>query len=112
MVAWDAGREAARAVADAMAMLVAAEQVQVVIVNPKRGATAHGDEPGADIATHLAPHGIKVELQVETQRNLSVGDTRLPRIGATPSEERRDGNERVRPIRLRESPQHEKKQIK
>src|SRR3546814_11588000 len=37
MVAWDAGREAARAVADAMAMLVAAEQVQVVIVNPKRG---------------------------------------------------------------------------
>ncbi|HEY9568020.1 MAG TPA: universal stress protein, partial [Thalassobaculum sp.] len=64
-------------------MLVAAEQVQVVIVNPKRGPTAHGDEPGADIATHLARHGIKVEVQVYTQRNLSVGDMLLARIADT-----------------------------
>src|SRR3546814_15808182 len=66
-----------------MAMLVAAEQVQVVIVNPKRGPTAHGDEPGADIATHLARHGIKVEVQVYTHRNLSVGDMLLARIADT-----------------------------
>src|SRR3546814_11101119 len=66
-----------------MAMLVAAEQVQVVIVNPKRGATAHGDEPGPDIATHLARHGIKIEVQVYTQRTLSDGVMQLARIAHT-----------------------------
>src|SRR3546814_13220903 len=66
-----------------MAMLVAAEQVQVVIVNPNRGPTAHGDEPGADIATHLARHGIKVEVQAYPQRNLSVGALLLARIADT-----------------------------
>ncbi len=34
MVAWDASREAARAVSDALPVLQAAELVQVLIVNP------------------------------------------------------------------------------
>jgi nucleotide-binding universal stress UspA family protein len=38
VVAWDAGREAARAVNDAMPLLEAADQVVVLIVHPKRGA--------------------------------------------------------------------------
>lgn len=80
IVAWDAGREAARAVGDAMPLLVAAEQVLVLIVNPKRGASAHGDEPGADIATHLARHGVKVDVKVHTQRDLSIADVILSRI--------------------------------
>lgn len=80
VVAWDAGREAARAVNDAMPMLEAAGQVLVLIVNPRRGPNGHGAEPGADIATHLARHGIKVEVKVYTQRDLSVGDMLLARI--------------------------------
>lgn len=80
VVAWDAGREAARAVADAMPMLEKAEQVLVLIVNPRRGPAAHGAEPGADIATHLARHGIKVDVKVYTQRDLSISDMLLSRI--------------------------------
>lgn len=80
VVAWDAGREAARAVNDAMPMLETAEQVIVLIVNPKRGPGGHGAEPGADIATHLARHGVKVEVKVYTQRDLTVSDVLLARI--------------------------------
>ena len=80
VVAWDAGREAARAVNDAMPLLEAADSVVVLIVNPKRGASAHGAEPGADIATHLARHGVKVDVKVYTQRDLSVADVILSRI--------------------------------
>ncbi len=80
VVAWDAGREAARAVNDAIPLLAAAEQVTVLIVNPKRGPGAHGDEPGADIATHLARHGVNVDVKVYTQRDLSIADVILARI--------------------------------
>ena len=80
MVAWDASREAARAVSDALPLLQAADLVQVLIVNPRRGERAHGEEPGADIATHLARHGVKVEVKVFDQRDLSVSDVILARI--------------------------------
>lgn len=80
MVAWDASREAARAVNDALPILETADQVMVMIVNPKRGPDAHGAEPGADIATHLARHGLKVDVKVYTQRDLSVADMLLSRI--------------------------------
>jgi len=80
MVAWDAGREAARAVADAMPVLAAAEQVFVVIVNPTRGPAGHGEEPGADIATHLSRHGAKVDVKVYTERELSIADLLLARV--------------------------------
>ncbi len=80
MVAWDASREAARAVSDALQLLRSAETVQILIVNPRRGARAHGEEPGADIATHLARHGVKVEVKVFDQRDLSVSDVILARM--------------------------------
>ena len=48
----------------------AVEDVPCVAV----GARAHGEEPGADIATHLARHGVKVEVKVFDQRDLSVSD--------------------------------------
>ena len=78
MVAWDGGREAARAVADAMPLLEAAEQVEVCVINPNSG--SHGAEPGADIALHLARHGIKVEAQHLEVRDMSVADAILSRL--------------------------------
>lgn len=80
LVAWDAGREAARAVSDALPLLETADKVLVAIVNPQRGGQAHGQEPGADIALHLARHGVNVDVQVYTQRDLSIGDVLLARI--------------------------------
>jgi nucleotide-binding universal stress UspA family protein len=63
LVAWNASREARRAVADALPFLTAAHAVTVLVVDPDRGGDRHGEEPGADIALHLARHGVKVEVE-------------------------------------------------
>ena len=78
MVAWDGGREAARAVGDAMPLLEKAESVSVVVINPKSG--DHEAQPGADISLHLARHGIKVEAQQLEIRDMSVADAILSRM--------------------------------
>lgn len=66
LVGWNAGREATRAVHDALPLLAAAESVTVLAVNPAVGLDAHGEEPGADIARHLARHGVTVTTEFVT----------------------------------------------
>jgi len=77
LIAWDAGREAARAVNDALPFLEKAKPVIVLAVNPDDG--SHGEQPGADIALHLARHGITVECKATYADDISVGDTILSR---------------------------------
>jgi nucleotide-binding universal stress UspA family protein len=61
MVCWDGSRSAARAVGDALPLLGRAKKVEIVLVSNE---PAKSDEiPGADIAHHLARHGLEVELQ-------------------------------------------------
>jgi len=72
VVAWKPTREAARAVADAMPLLRRAERVDVVVIDPAVGESAYGGEPGADIAAHLARHGLRVEVTVRPSMNYSV----------------------------------------
>jgi nucleotide-binding universal stress UspA family protein len=75
MVCWDGSRNAARAVGDALPLLVRAKSVEVVIV---AGEAGKSDElPGADIAHHLARHGLKVELQRIVSPGLDVANTIL-----------------------------------
>ena len=62
LVAWNASREAARAVSDALPFLKRASHVHVVAFDPKVSRAAHGEEPGADVALLLARHGIKVTV--------------------------------------------------
>jgi len=57
LVGWNAGREAVRAVANALPLLARAEAVEVLVVDHERHPERHGQEPGADIARHLARHG-------------------------------------------------------
>ena len=82
MVAWDASREAARAVADALPLLQAAESVVTLSANPGSGPRPdrHGDLPGADIARHLARHGVNVEVHRIEARDVAVADMLLNRI--------------------------------
>lgn len=80
VVAWDAGREAARAVNDALPLLTAADEVSVVVVNPRSGNDGHGADPGTDIATHLARHGVKVDVKVYVQPDMTVANVLLSRI--------------------------------
>jgi nucleotide-binding universal stress UspA family protein len=45
-----------------MAFLLAAESVEILIIDPEVGEAVHGENPGADIATHLARHGLRVNV--------------------------------------------------
>lgn len=80
MVAWNAGRESARAVNDAMGILEKAHKVTVLAVNPRNGPSGLGDEPGADIARHLSRHGVRAESAHITTDALDPGDTVLNEI--------------------------------
>src|SRR5215470_11870043 len=63
VIGWNASREATRAVNDAMPLLVAAETVTVLIIDPHEGPRAHGELPRADISLHLARHGVTAEIE-------------------------------------------------
>ena len=75
LVGWNGRREAVRAVADALPLLVRAEAVEVLVIDPGRQHADHGQEPGADIARYLARHGARVEV-----RRLSSGSETAGRV--------------------------------
>lgn len=79
MVAWNASREAMRAIHDALPLLERAKEVHVLSIDPERGSAGDGDLPGADISLHLARHGIKARAAFTEAREISVGDTLLSR---------------------------------
>ena len=62
LVAWDAKREAARAVADAMPLLTRAHDVVIATVDAIPSSGGHGPAPGADLAVHLERHGVDVRV--------------------------------------------------
>jgi nucleotide-binding universal stress UspA family protein len=77
LVAWNASREATRAVNDALPLLRDATAVTVLAVNPRHGIEGHGDVPAADIALHLARHGVKAEAAHTIANDISEGDALL-----------------------------------
>ncbi|MBB3236846.1 universal stress protein [Phyllobacterium endophyticum] len=60
LLAWDSRVEAARAAREAIDMLIKAEDVHVTLVDPDTSSAMNGPEPGADVGTYLARHGVKV----------------------------------------------------
>jgi nucleotide-binding universal stress UspA family protein len=56
LIAWDEGRPAARAVADALPLLTMADRVEIVTVGPSNG---DQNSPSETMARHLARHGIE-----------------------------------------------------
>jgi nucleotide-binding universal stress UspA family protein len=75
MVCWDGSRNAARAAADAMPFLARAKAVDVVMVTGER--TKSDEMPGADIAHHLARHGLQVTVQRIVSVDSDVANTLL-----------------------------------
>jgi nucleotide-binding universal stress UspA family protein len=61
LVCWDGGRQAARAIADALPFLHRAKAVEVVVVATKP--LKSDDLPGADIARHFARHNLNVDVK-------------------------------------------------
>ena len=79
LIAWNAGREAARAARDALPLLKRVRSATVLVVDPMEGPYGHGEEPGADIARHLARHGIKVEIDRWSVPDANPADVILSR---------------------------------
>ena len=77
LVAWNGSREAARAVHDALPFLLAAERTTVLIVDPQAQGSEVGEQPGADLAAHLARHGVRVEVKTIPSGGLAAGDAIL-----------------------------------
>lgn len=63
VVAWDASREATRALSEADDILEFAEAVTVLTVDAKPKMFGHGDQPGANIAAHLSRRGLPPEVR-------------------------------------------------
>ncbi len=79
MLCWNASRESARAATDALPFLRAADKVIVLSVDPKPSANGHGAEPGADVATWLSRHGVKVTVQRDVAADSDIGGVILSR---------------------------------
>lgn len=77
LVGWNATPEAARAVNDAIPLLRAAERVVVLAINPRLGIAGDGALPAADIAQHLARHGVQAEAAHTVASDISEGDALL-----------------------------------
>ncbi len=77
LVAWNARREATRAVFDALPLLKAAKDVRVVWVNPQLEREDAQDLPTAEICATLARHGVHCQAAEAVATSAGVGDTLL-----------------------------------
>jgi nucleotide-binding universal stress UspA family protein len=76
VVAWNASREARRAITDALPFLVGAETVTILVVDPQKN-PRHGEEPGADVAHYLTRHGARVVVEPVQSRGEAIADVIL-----------------------------------
>jgi nucleotide-binding universal stress UspA family protein len=77
LVGWKSGREAARAVNDALPLLSRAKSVTVLAIDPQDGITEEGAVPAADITVHLARHGITATAAHTISGGIGEGDVLL-----------------------------------
>ena len=72
IVAWDFGRPAARAVADALPILEKSKRVFVLTVTSEK--VIDTKRSGAELAKHLARHGVNVISDVVDAGGRSIGE--------------------------------------
>lgn len=65
VVGWDGSIQALHAITAALPLLVRADAVKLVLINPDKLTGLHGEEPGADMALYLARHAAKVDIVLE-----------------------------------------------
>lgn len=72
VIAWDGSRNAARAMADAMPILIRAKQVRILtVLNEKAGVA---EATGADARRHLEVHGVHATLDEVDASGETIGD--------------------------------------
>ena len=77
VVAWNAKREAVRAISDAMPLLESANLVSVVTINAKADDPENAGIPAADIGLHLARHGIETQTKSLYGAPAAIGELLL-----------------------------------
>lgn len=77
MVAWKPTRECTHALHEAIPLLSGAASIDVVTIEPQVGDFGHGDWPGADIGTHLARHGLTVDVLTLPRQDQTVATALL-----------------------------------
>jgi nucleotide-binding universal stress UspA family protein len=77
VVAWNAKREAVRAISDAMPLLESANRVSVVTINAKADDPENAGIPAADIGLHLARHGIETQTKSLYGAPAAIGELLL-----------------------------------
>lgn len=73
LVAWNATREARRAIGDALSILAGASEVTVLIVDSPGPSDRSRPEPGANIARYLAAHGIPADVKCLSSNGVDIG---------------------------------------
>jgi len=73
VVAWNASRESARAIAGALPILQTARAVHVLSVDPE----TFGEAQGARISAYLSRHGVRAEIVRTAEGDTDVGDILL-----------------------------------
>lgn len=63
-----------------MPLLMSAELVTVLTIDPREGPHGHGELPGADIGLHLARHGVKAQIERTVSAGMPVGEVLLSRV--------------------------------
>lgn len=88
LVAWGDGREAARAVADALPFLRTAEAVNLAMIGPwrRRHFDNTAEEDRRDLLDHLAAHGVAAEIDYLADEDVNTMDLLLSRAAELASD--------------------------
>jgi nucleotide-binding universal stress UspA family protein len=77
LVAWDASREATRAITNAISFLRFADSVYIVAVNPK--SSKNDSIPNEEIVRYLSRHGVRAEVKESCGVEIDAGNELLSR---------------------------------
>jgi len=75
LIAWNASREATRAITDTLPLLKRADSVNLIALSPKHDAQGH--IPIDDIVLYLARHGVNVEVSKDHVTDIDAGNAIL-----------------------------------
>lgn len=86
LIGWKPCKEAVRAVNDALPFLKRAEAVIVATIDAAPSPAGYRDPPGADLAAHLARHGVRAEVRNLASRGRTEGRALLDEALAAQSD--------------------------
>ena len=80
VIAWDGSKKAVRAVSDAIPMLKARDEVDVLVVNPEQRSDEFGGQQGENLVEHLTRYGINAKVVERTNPEVNVATVILNHI--------------------------------